>query len=362
MAKGEKVEKKVNIDIKGFGPDQVSKYVKAGQVGLVVDLRRPDARQVPPGVLKVVLHDVRHARRFGRRLSDRLKRASMCSVSPRHVRFFPKAVTMDDLKEASILEIDGISKDFPGVRALNDIRMRFKAGAGHYVVGENGAGKSTLMKILSGVYKPSDGSIAFKGKEYKVRNPYEAQHAGISIIYQEFSLIRTFTVLENVFLNREPSKAFGFLNLKEAKRRLEALLEEMDMELDVNAVVGSLSVVQQQVVEILKALSVDASVLIMDEPTSSLTDVEVKKLFEIIRYLKGKGVTVIYISHMLDEVFRIADRVTVLKDGEVMGTRNLDEIDKSELVRMMVGRKIEDLFSPLGGPPPGGEKRNSCSR
>jgi ABC-type sugar transport system ATPase subunit len=269
---------------------------------------------------------------------------------------------MNDDNDRSILEINGISKEFPGVRALNGIDMRFKAGEVHALVGENGAGKSTLMKILSGVYKPNDGKIVFKGKEYRVRNPYEAQQAGISIIYQEFSLIRTFTVLENVFLNREPSKAFGFLNLKEARKKLEVLLEEMDIELDVNAVVGTLSVVRQQVVEILKALSVDASVLIMDEPTSSLTDVEVKKLFDIIRYLKNKGVTVIYISHMLDEVFQIADRVTVLKDGEVMGTRSLDEIDKSELVRMMVGRKIEDYFPPLGGPlpagmPPRGDKK-----
>jgi ABC-type sugar transport system ATPase subunit len=272
----------------------------------------------------------------------------------RHVSFFSKAETMDDEKNRSVLEIKGVSKEFPGVRALNGIDMRFKAGEVHALVGENGAGKSTLMKILSGVYRPNDGRIVFKGKEYKVKNPYEAQQAGISIIYQEFSLIRTFTVLENVFLNREPSKAFGFLNLKEARSRLEALLEEMNIELDVNAVVGTLSVVKQQVTEILKALSVDASVLIMDEPTSSLTDVEVKKLFDIIRYLKKKGVTVIYISHMLDEVFQIADRVTVLKDGEVMGTRNIDEIDKSELVRMMVGRKIEDYYPPLGGPTLGG--------
>lgn len=252
-------------------------------------------------------------------------------------------------KAEYILEIVNLSKDFPGVRALKNVNLSFAAGEIHALVGENGAGKSTLMKILSGVYHPTSGSVLFKGKPFKVKNPHEAQLLGISIIYQEFSLIRNFTVMENVFLNREPASGMGLLNRRDAKEKIENLLEEIGIELDADATVASLSVVQQQVVEIIKALSVEAGVLIMDEPSATLTDLEIKKLFDIIRHLKSKGVTVIYISHMLDEVFEIADRVTVLKDGEVMDTRNTAELTKTDLIRLMVGRKIEDYYPSFHG-------------
>ena len=246
-----------------------------------------------------------------------------------------------------ILEFRGITKEFPGVTALDNISMSFRYGEVHALCGENGAGKSTLMKILSGVYQPTAGELLYKGKKKVFKNPHQAQLDGISIIFQEFSLIRNFNVVDNVYLHREPSNKIGHINRKEARRLTEALLKELDIELDVNASVGDLTVVQQQIVEILKALSVDASILIMDEPSASLTDKEIRKLFDIIRMLKAKGVTVIYISHMLEEIFEICDRVTVIKDGQYVDTKDTSDIDKDGLIRMMVGRDIENYFPTL---------------
>ena len=256
-----------------------------------------------------------------------------------------------------VLELTGITKEFPGVRALDNVDLELLKGEVHGLVGENGAGKSTLMKILSGVYQPDSGEILLKGESVCFRNPHEAQDAGISIIFQEFSLIRNFDVADNVFLNREPTRFFGHLDKRAARARTRELLQELGIELDVDTKIEELSVVQQQVVEIVKALSVTASVLIMDEPSAALTDRELGKLFEIIRSLKARGVTVIYISHMLDEIFEIADRVTVLKDGKVMGTRPREGLTKDELIPMMVGRKIEDYFPGLSPSPPGDGER-----
>ncbi len=255
------------------------------------------------------------------------------------------------VEDQHILEFREITKEFPGVKALNTISMSFRYGEVHALCGENGAGKSTLMKILSGVYQPTAGELFYKGEKKIFKNPHQAQLDGISIIFQEFSLIRNFDVVDNVFLNREPANKLGQINRKEAKRLTEALLKELDIELDVNANVGNLTVVQQQVVEIVKALSVDASILIMDEPSAALTDKEVRKLFDIIRMLKTKGVTVIYISHMLEEIFEICDRVTVIKDGQYIGTKDTTDTDKDGLIRMMVGRDIEDYFPALPDKP-----------
>jgi len=248
----------------------------------------------------------------------------------------------------NLLELKRITKVFPGVTALKDVNFSCAKGEVHALVGENGAGKSTLMKVLSGVYEPTAGSIELNGERVQFKSTYESQLKGISIIFQEFSLIPTFTVTENIFLNREHTVRFGFLNRKEARQKTQELIDEIGFDLNPDAMISDLSVVQQQVVEIVKALSVTAQVLIMDEPSASLTDVELKKLFEIINTLKNRGVTVIYISHRLEEVFEIADRVTVLKDGEVMGTKRVSNISKDELIRMMVGRKISDVFPALG--------------
>jgi ABC-type sugar transport system ATPase subunit len=272
---------------------------------------------------------------------------------------FTEECTVDRAQSSArtVLRLTGITKEFPGVRALDDVALELYEGEVHGLVGENGAGKSTLMKILSGVYQPDSGEIALRGKPVSFRNPHEAQDAGISIIFQEFSLIRNFDVTDNVFLNREPVRFFGHLDKRAARNRTRQLLEELGIDLNVDTKIEELSVVQQQVVEIVKALSITASVLIMDEPSAALTDKELGKLFEIIRSLKARGVTIIYISHMLDEIFEIADRVTVLKDGKVMGTRQREGLTKDELIPMMVGRKIEDYFPDLSPSPPGDGER-----
>ncbi len=248
------------------------------------------------------------------------------------------------MDEMNMLELAGITKRFPGVLALDSVNIGFRRGEVHALVGENGAGKSTLMKILSGVYQPDSGAIVFRGKPAAFRNPRQAQNAGIATIFQEFSLIRNFTVAANVFLNREPTMFAGFKDMRTARRKTRNLLEEIGFDLDVDAKIEDLTVVQQQVVEIVKALSITASVLIMDEPSAVLTDKEVKRLFQIIRTLKARGVTVIYISHMLGEIFEIADRATVMKDGRTVGTKEIRNTSKEELIRMMVGREIRDFF------------------
>lgn len=247
---------------------------------------------------------------------------------------------MDD----QFLEVRGITKRFPGVVALSDVSFSCAAGEVHAIVGENGAGKSTLMKVLSGVYQPDGGEILIDGKPVVFHRPTDAQEHGISIIFQEFSLLPGFSVAENIYLNREETTKLGFVDRAALRRRARALVEQIGVDLDVGARVEHLSVVQQQIVEILKAISFDARVVIMDEPSAPLTDIELQKLFAIIRTLKSQGVTVIYISHLLEEIFEISDRVTVFKDGTVMGTRKTAAIDKDILVSMMVGRDIKDLY------------------
>ena len=246
-----------------------------------------------------------------------------------------------------VLEFRNIDKTFPGVKALSSVNMAFRAGEVHALVGENGAGKSTLMKILSGVYQPSAGEIYFRGERLELQNPHHAQTAGISIIFQEFSLINTLDVAENVFLNREPKNRFGLFDKKKAVMMTEELLDSIGIEIDTTAKIKDLSVMEQQTVEIIKALSIDAEIIIMDEPSAALSDKELAKLFNIINRLRDDGKTVIYISHMLEEVFSIADRVTVLKDGRVMATEDVCDLDKDKLVKLMVGREIGDIYPPL---------------
>ncbi len=247
----------------------------------------------------------------------------------------------------NVLEFRNIDKHFPGVKALSDVSMSFRPGEVHALVGENGAGKSTLMKILSGVYQPSGGEIYYKGQKLVLNNPHHAQTAGISIIFQEFSLINTLDVVENVFLNREPKTRLGLFDKKKASAMTRDLLASIGIDIDISAKIKELSVIEQQTVEIVKALSIDADIIIMDEPSAALSDKELSKLFSIIRKLREDGKTVIYISHMLEEVFSIADRVTVLKDGKVMATQDVCDLDKDKLVRLMVGREIGDIYPAL---------------
>ena len=244
---------------------------------------------------------------------------------------------------APLLRMEQVSKQFPGVLALNEVSLEVHPGEVLGLVGENGAGKSTLMKILSGVYQPDGGHVVLDGKPVLIHNPRQAQDLGISIIYQEFNLMPNLSVEENVFVGREPNSG-KFVRWGQLRKQTEELLDQLGVRLDPGAVVRSLSVAEQQMVEIAKALSLNARIVIMDEPTSALTDKEVAALFDIIRGLKQRGLAVIYISHRLEEIFTICDRVTVLRDGELAGELSIEEATPDRIVRLMVGRPLGDLF------------------
>lgn len=247
-----------------------------------------------------------------------------------------------------ILDLQNISKSFPGVRALDDVSFNVYPGEIHALLGENGAGKSTLIKIISGVHKPDTGLMHVNGQPVSFGNPRDAQAAGIATIYQELSLYPELSVAENIFMGHAPKNALGMVNwgaMREKAREILASLNIHDM--DVTRKVGSMSVGNRQRVEIAKALSLDARVLIMDEPTAALTEADVERLFDIMHLLKDRGVAIIYISHRLVEVFEMGDRVTVLRDGKYIGTKAVADTDEGELINMMVGRTIENLFPKL---------------
>ena len=248
------------------------------------------------------------------------------------------------MTESLLLKAEGICKQFPGVQALDDVPFDLKAGEVHVLLGENGAGKSTLMKILAGAYQPDAGKIFLNDQEVTFHNPRQAQDAGIAIIYQEFNLVPYMNVAHNIFLGRFPRKNGFLLDHKKMHADASKLLKSLYLDLDTNANAITLGTGQQQMVEIAKALSVNSKVLIMDEPTASLTETEIEHLFMIIRSLKKDGIGIIYISHRLQEVKEIGDRVTVLRDGKFIGTKDVKEVEIADLVTMMVGRNIEDLF------------------
>jgi len=237
-----------------------------------------------------------------------------------------------------------ITKAFREVRALEGVSFSCYAGEVHALVGENGAGKSTLMKILAGVLPPDRGEIYLRGRKVRLNSPAEAQKLGISIIYQEFNLLPWLSVAENILLGRLPKTKLGVVDWGRAFEEARKPLERLGVSLDLRAKVLDLSVAQQQLVEIAKALSLKCNVMIMDEPSAVLAGHELEQLFGVIRALKEQGVTIVYISHRLDEVFEIADRVTVLRDGHVIGTHEVAAIDKGSLIRMMVGRTLDETF------------------
>jgi rhamnose transport system ATP-binding protein len=256
---------------------------------------------------------------------------------------------------APLLEVRDIEKTFPGVRALSGVSFEVRAGEVHALLGENGAGKSTLIKIISGVYEPDSGSILIGGRETRFTSPEDAKRAGVATIYQELLLFPELTVAENIFLGHAPRAGMGRIDWSAMRARAEALLASLEIDdLAANQVVGALSVGNRQRVEILRALSHDARILIMDEPTAALTESDVTRLFDIVRRLRARGVGIVYISHRLDEIFTIGDRVTVLRDGAYVGARNVADTNASELVQMMVGRRIDNLFPkttvPFGAP------------
>ena len=246
---------------------------------------------------------------------------------------------------AALLEVEGISKSFPGVRALHQVQFVLHPGEVLVLVGENGAGKSTLMKILSGIYQRDEGTIKVDGREVTIANPAAAQQLGISIIHQEMNLMPDLTVAQNIYIGREPRKG-PFLDERGLNRKAQELLDGLGIKLDARQIVGDLTVAKQQMVEIAKALSFDARVLIMDEPTSALTDSEVETLIGLIENLRAKGTGIVYISHRMEELKRLADRVTVLRDGEYIGTLERDEIDVPTIIEMMVGRHIDEGARP----------------
>jgi ribose transport system ATP-binding protein len=242
--------------------------------------------------------------------------------------------------ETEILRLEGITKQFPGVRALDNVGFDLRGGEVHVLLGENGAGKSTLMKVLAGVYSPDGGRILLKGKEVRMEGPRHAQQQGIAIIYQEFNLVPYLSVAQNIYLGREPRSGLGLVDRQKLSQDAHRMLDFLQVPIDVSAMVHSLGVAQQQLVEVAKALSVNAGILIMDEPTATLSEHEIEQLFRTIRTLKEHGVSIIYISHRLQEIRQIGDRVTVLRDGKTVGTRNVADAGLDALIQMMVGREI----------------------
>ena len=251
-----------------------------------------------------------------------------------------------------VITIDHVTKTFPGVTALKDVTLEIAAGEFHAIVGENGAGKSTLMKILSGVITDFDGRLLLRGEPMQFAGTLAAEEAGISIIHQELNLVEQLSAAANIFLGREKRNAWGFLDDRAMERAAAALLSKLECHVSPRQLMGELRVGDQQLVEIAKALSFETEILIMDEPTSALTESEVARLFRIIERLRGRGVTILYISHKMDEVFRFADRITVLRDGQLIKTLARKDVTPREITHLMVGREIE-AFDLAGARHPG---------
>ena len=248
----------------------------------------------------------------------------------------------------NIVEMRNINKSFPGVKALSNISFSVKPGEVHVLLGENGAGKSTLMKVLSGVYQPDSGSIVLNGVEHSKLNPRISREGGISIIYQELSVVNWLDIRENIFMGRMQSKKIGpvsTIDYAKLNQDTKKLLKQVNLDkYEPNKIASELSISEKQMLEIAKAISFDAKCIVMDEPTSSLTESEVKKLFEIIRDLKSKGIGIVFISHKLSEIKEIGDRISILKDGNYVGTWNVSDLSEEDMVRLMVGRELEKSY------------------
>lgn len=248
----------------------------------------------------------------------------------------------------NIVEMRNINKSFPGVKALSNISFSVKPGEVHVLLGENGAGKSTLMKVLSGVYHPDSGSIVLNGVEHSKLNPRISREGGISIIYQELSVVNWLDIRENIFMGRMQSKKLGpvsTIDYAKLNQDTKKLLKQVNLDkYEPNKMASELSISEKQMLEIAKAISFDAKCIVMDEPTSSLTESEVKKLFEIIHDLKSRGIGIVFISHKLSEIKEIGDRISILKDGNYVGTWNVSDLSEEDMVRLMVGRELEKSY------------------
>lgn len=253
------------------------------------------------------------------------------------------------MAEEFILECKGISKSFGGTHALKNVDFRLKKGEVHSLLGENGAGKSTLMKIIIGLYRADEGTILFGGQPYSARGPADAIAKGISMIHQELNPEPHLTIAESIFLNREDTKGI-FLNKKATNERAEKILEDFGFNRSAMTVMEELTLAEAQMVEIIRAVSCNAKVIIMDEPTSSLDAEETRHLFDTIRELKEQGVAIIYISHRMDEIYEISDTVSVFRDGTYIGSHGVNDVSREELISMMVGRKVENIFPKVDCP------------
>ena len=242
------------------------------------------------------------------------------------------------------IEMKGIDKSFGTNQVLKNAGFLLRDGEVHALMGENGAGKSTLMKILTGVYTRDAGTVIVDGKEVEYHNPQEAEKAGIVFIYQELNVMFDLTVEENLFMGKEITKGFGICDKKAMRKKAKEVLDMMGVDINPSAVMSELSVGQQQMIEICKALMVDAKVIIMDEPTAALTQSETDALFKVIHSLRKKGVSMVYISHRMEEIFELCDRITVLRDGSYIGTEEIKDIDMNDIVKMMIGREIGERF------------------
>lgn len=257
------------------------------------------------------------------------------------------------MNDSIVLKTQGLNKCFSGVQALSNFSFECRAGEVHVLMGENGAGKSTLLKILGGIYRADAGKVFLDGEEVLIGSPIDAKQKGIAFIHQELSMCKNMTVAENIFRGSEPTKKpFGFVDDALMLTQAQVILDALDMCLRADDLVSTLSIAQQQMVEIAGALSQKAKVVVMDEPTASLTEREISALFDTVATLKSQGVCIIYVSHRMNETFEIGDRVTVMRDGVYVGTREIDKTNQQELIEMMVGRPLTDIYSgkvPLGG-------------
>ncbi len=249
------------------------------------------------------------------------------------------------MEESYLLEVTGVSKSFPGVQDLRDLSLQLRPGEVHALLGENGAGKSTLIKIVGGIHHPDTGEINIAGRPVVMDSVATAKQNGVSIIHQEIVLVPHLSVAENIFLGNEIRTPLGLRDKRAMNRRAAEMVGELGLDMDVATPVDELTLAQRQMVEIVKAVSFDARVIVMDEPTSSLTEREVDHLFGTIRALKAKGVGIIYISHRLTELFTVCDRVTVMRDGTYIGTRDIAKTNLDELIRMMVGREMKEYYT-----------------
>lgn len=246
----------------------------------------------------------------------------------------------------NVLEIKGLTKDFPGVRAVDDVTFEIKRNTVHCLVGENGAGKSTLIKILTGALNRTSGTILLNGKPYKVHNPKEAREKGVSTLFQELNVVDQLSVRDNLTLGAEDTK-YGIIRKSKRIKKILETLDEIEPGINPNHPVSSLSVAKKQIIEITKAVASESDIIIMDEATASISEGEIERLFKIIRDLKKKDVTVIYISHRMDEIFELGDYVTVMRDGKHIGTKKLSEVkDRAELIKMMIGKTVFETYIP----------------